>query len=228
MGFVRKVDVVNRGFSGYNTRMLASVLPHVGSEGADLAAVVLLMGANDSNDENINPRQAVPLDEFRNKMRDIVEYFVRVGVERRKIVVVSPPPVDVERWHAYLKERDGEANVPVCPKSQENTKQFAEGCRTVAVETGVSFVPLYDAIMSRLSLEEGLSDGPHLSKSGNKLLYELLEPLLEERLSHLDIRFPDWKEMDNSDTDKSCRDWIEGRRKKVNIGKHYHHQQQHD
>ena len=76
---------------------------------------------------------------------------------------------------------------------------------------GVSFVPLYDEMMSRLSLEDGLSDGLHLSKSGNRLLYDLLEPLIEERVGQLGTMFPEWREMDNNDTETSCRNWIDSR-----------------
>ena len=46
-----------------------------------------------------------------------------------------------------------------------------------------------------MTLEEGLSDGLHLSPAGNRLLYDLLEPLMHERVGHMDDRFPNWRDM---------------------------------
>ena len=60
----------------------------------------------------------------------------------------------------------------------------------------MSFVPLYAAIEEGpVTLEEGLSDGLHLSPAGNRLLYDLLEPLMHERVGHMDDRFPNWRDM---------------------------------
>ncbi len=55
---------------------------------------------------------------------------------------------------------------------------------------------MYAAILSRLSLEEGLSDGLHLSPAGNRLLYDLLEPLMHKRVGNRDEMFPSWRDME--------------------------------
>ena len=77
----------------------------------------------------------------------------------------------------------------------------------------MEFVHLFNEMMSRtaLSLDDALEDGLHLSKEGNKLLYDLLEPIIHNRTKHLDIMFPDFRQMDNQHTDKSVSKWIKAR-----------------
>ena len=66
--YQRRADVLNRGFSGYNTRwtLAAASSLQLGPHG-DAALTVLFLGANDAALHSLNPRQHVPLPEYERK-----------------------------------------------------------------------------------------------------------------------------------------------------------------
>ena len=70
--------MVNRGFSGYNTRWSKLLLPQVldNKMTTDVAAVTIFLGANDSNVKELNPVQHVPLEEYKQNLVDMVEYLM--------------------------------------------------------------------------------------------------------------------------------------------------------
>ncbi len=74
---VRKCDVLNRGFSGYNTRWNKIILPRIITKemAPDIAAVTIFLGANDSNKLELNPRQHVPVEEYKQNLVDMVNYL---------------------------------------------------------------------------------------------------------------------------------------------------------
>ena len=139
--FSRKADVVNRGFSGYNVRMLKSVLPFIATKSnlEGVVALVIFIGANDANYVDIKPDQAVPIEEYDNVLGDIINEFLDAGVEREKIVLISPPPVNASKWLEVLQRSHGKENWPKSPKSQELTKQYADRCGSVAKRSGCRF-----------------------------------------------------------------------------------------
>ena len=71
----RRCDVVNRGFSGYNSRWCRVVTPRVFTKTnvSGVAAFVLFIGANDANRPTLNPDQHVPLGEYQQNILDIVK-----------------------------------------------------------------------------------------------------------------------------------------------------------
>ena len=71
----RKADVIARGFSGYNTRQCKALLPYLENDVKDATVVGVFLGANDANDPVKNPQQSVPIDEYKNNLKDIVAYF---------------------------------------------------------------------------------------------------------------------------------------------------------
>ena len=74
----RKCDLINRGFSGYNSRFCKILLPKLITKGdaRDVELVTILLGANDSVDATLCPKQHVPLQEFKDNMKEIVQYFL--------------------------------------------------------------------------------------------------------------------------------------------------------
>ena len=61
--YLHKVDILNRGLSGYNSRMLLEVLPDLVSK-EDLGkakVVVLMLGSNDASFPETNPEQVLAM-----------------------------------------------------------------------------------------------------------------------------------------------------------------------
>jgi lysophospholipase L1-like esterase len=69
--------VINRGFSGYNTRWCKIILPGLvtSKDTADIKLVTIFLGANDSVDSTLCSKQHVPLEEFKQNMKDMIQYL---------------------------------------------------------------------------------------------------------------------------------------------------------
>ncbi|ESP02992.1 hypothetical protein LOTGIDRAFT_111055 [Lottia gigantea] len=188
----RKCDVLNRGFSGFNSRWCKFMLPKIVTADItkDLAGVTLFLGANDSNNDD-NIRQHVPLNEFTTNMTEMIEYLQSIGIEREKIILITCPAYDNDAW------------VSVClrlacykVKYSETTRKYASSCNKIAKETGVSLVDLYNDMLKHENWKEMLGDGLHLSAAGGQLLFESLKPIIDKLTSNIETKFPAWDEVD--------------------------------
>ena len=88
--YVRKCDVINRGFSGYNARWCSHLLPQLVTKDVakDAAVVTIFLGANDSNNFETNPRQHVPLEEFKERLTGMVQHLL-VKLLKTSIMFIS-------------------------------------------------------------------------------------------------------------------------------------------
>ncbi|KAH3703207.1 isoamyl acetate-hydrolyzing esterase 1 homolog [Dreissena polymorpha] len=203
----RKCDVVNRGFSGYNSRWCKIILPKVITKAdvKSVAMVTIFLGANDSVDSLICPKQHVPLEEYTQNMKDMIQYLMDIGMERHKIVVISPPPCVESKWEADCKERD----IPF-GKYNAATKAYAQAAMEVAKECGTKSVDLYTSMIKQEDWQDMLNDGLHLSRLGSEHLFELMSEHLTPVHDSLPFAFPYWADIDNDnphailDTYSSC------------------------
>jgi hypothetical protein len=71
----RKCDVINRGFSGYNTRWNRIVLPQIlhPHDWQHVVGFVIFLGANDSVLPDLNPSQHVPIEEYKENLIAMVQ-----------------------------------------------------------------------------------------------------------------------------------------------------------
>ena len=210
--FVRRADIVNRGFSGYNTRMIQTVLPDIFTpEALKRAKVVcIFLGSNDASMEDTNPEQAVPAEEFGENLLKIISYLLSNGVPKEALVIISPPPILPEKWTAALNLRPG-PTLPNC-KSNDLTRTFAKECGEVAKRYNLTFVDLFSHMMdpvNKINLNTALCDGLHLGKEGHRALFSLLKPVFNDKLggSPDALMLPEWKELNNGDTSGSYKGW---------------------
>lgn len=157
--YVRRADVLLRGFTGYTTNEAVKILQAaVLDEHPEF--VVLSFGLNDS--ALPGQIQHVPLKDYR---RNLLEMATQIAQSGAWLVVVTPPPVD----EARVKSR-----------AMEHTALYAEACREVAAQMRVPVVDIF----SRLQEEPGwkkacLLDGLHLSANGMNRLYEEVAKTLD-------------------------------------------------
>ena len=71
----RKADIICRGFGAYNTRWCRHVVRHIGSYRDYFSVVTVLLGTNDAALPDVEPVQAVPLDEYVENLDDILKYL---------------------------------------------------------------------------------------------------------------------------------------------------------
>jgi len=178
--FTRRADVLNRGFSGYNTRWALELLQN---DRLGLAAgpapdlVTVLIGSNDA----ASSKQAVPVEEYERNLTQIVNYFQDV-LKCKRVVVLAPPPVDEQQYlDLFLKPRAESRGEDVASialdRKVEFVEKYAAASERVASATGAAFLSLF-AIFQRKSEEAGkpvshfLCDGLHFNTDGNQVVYE--------------------------------------------------------
>ncbi|XP_076093035.1 isoamyl acetate-hydrolyzing esterase 1 homolog isoform X1 [Mytilus galloprovincialis] len=190
----RKCDVINRGFSGYNTRWCNKMIPSILSEfdAKNISMVTVFLGANDSNLPT-NKQQHVPLEEFKQNLLEIVEKIQSHGVPREKVVIIGPPASNISAW-----ENDCQINGRVCTKSNTETAKYAKACVEAARESGCCSVDMYTEMVKEKDWENMLNDGLHLSSRGCEYLFDLLKPVVTKVTAELPMLYPDWKQVDTN------------------------------
>jgi lysophospholipase L1-like esterase len=176
--YQRYADVVNRGFSGYNTRWALELLagPQLRDSEQRTVLVTIFFGANDASLPEHNLRQHVPLDEFKANLRTIVAHF-REQCPSAAILLITPPPVCHEQRIAFQRQRFPNSPSGVLERTNENAGVYADAVANVAQELGLPCVNLW-AELQAAAPGDGwhvyLSDGLHLSVAGNLQVAELV------------------------------------------------------
>eukprot|EP00041_Stephanoeca_diplocostata_P008604 m.127009 g.127009 ORF g.127009 m.127009 type:complete len:281 (+) comp17402_c0_seq5:133-975(+) len=187
--YVRRADVLNRGFSGYNTAWARLALDHVfedfkGHVGEvkflSGTLVTLFLGANDSALlGRTSETQHVPLPQFQDNLAYIIKYLKDRGAQ---VIALAPPPVAEGKWSAFLTKRAGAATSIASSRENATTGLYAAAVERVAQAHNIPVVNLWSLFQKDRAWENYLSDGLHLSESGNRLLYTLLAACIEESL----------------------------------------------
>ncbi|KAI0637359.1 SGNH hydrolase [Trametes polyzona] len=184
----RKMDVLNRGFSGYNTEWALPIFEQcflTAAERADakghaptVRLLVIWFGANDAAPP---PKaQHVPLPRFKENLRRLL-WTVRARESPRyapetRVVLMTPPPVSTGQ-----RGRAQAAKVPPRENDRdfEMTRRYAEAVGEVGREEGVPVVDLWGRLYEaagreEVRLEEFLTDGLHLNEKGYAIVFEEL------------------------------------------------------
>uniref|UniRef100_A0A8C6B5R3 Isoamyl acetate-hydrolyzing esterase 1 homolog n=1 Tax=Monodon monoceros TaxID=40151 RepID=A0A8C6B5R3_MONMO len=189
---VRKCDVLNRGFSGYNTRWVKIILPRLIRKGNSLdspVAVTIFFGANDSALKGENPKQRIPLEEYAANLTSTVQHLQSVGVPESRLIRTTPLPPLCEA----AQRQEG------CKLNRLNlvVGEYARACLQVAQDCGIDALDLW-TLMQKDSQDFSsscLPDGLHLSPKGNEFLFSHLWPSIEKKVSSLLLLLPYWRDM---------------------------------
>jgi len=212
--YMRRFDVINRGFSGYNTNLALNVLPDFMPtlQQASVAIMFVFFGANDACLPSSSTGQHVHLDKFKLNLKQIASHDM-VKIHQPTIIFITPPPVD-----EYAMEVDSLLKgFTEVTRTAEHTKRYADACREVGKELGVAVVDLWTAIMKKAGWQEGdtlpgsktaprspvlgslLLDGLHFSPQGYEVLFsevmETMQGVLPEYVpAAVPYRFPYYRD----------------------------------
>uniref|UniRef100_A0A8C5PYM8 Isoamyl acetate-hydrolyzing esterase 1 homolog n=1 Tax=Leptobrachium leishanense TaxID=445787 RepID=A0A8C5PYM8_9ANUR len=174
---VRKCDVINRGLSGYNTRWAKLILPSLISPGCNAGntlAVTIFFGANDSSLKEENPQQHVPLEEYADNIRCMIQYLKSISISGDKIILITPPPLHEPDWEKQCHSKGCKLN-----RSNAVAGAYAKACVQVASECGTDVLDLWS------QMQEGSQDFTVYLSSlvdlGGKAGVSPLHPALLER-----------------------------------------------
>ncbi|KAL5729950.1 hypothetical protein ACHQM5_002837 [Ranunculus cassubicifolius] len=204
--FCRTVDVVVRGYSGYNTRWAVQVMDKVFPSDVSSSpplAVTIFFGANDASlPDRSSASQHVPIHEFKHNLTSMVS-FVKKRWPTAVVLLITPPPIDED---GRLKNccQDDSSGLP--ERTNEAAHAYAKECVGVAAECGVPVVDLWSEMQLFRNWEKTLlSDGLHLTPTGNKIVFEQVVGLLKKEgisLETLPVDLPFFQDIDPNDPGK--------------------------
>ncbi|RJE18371.1 hypothetical protein PHISCL_09291 [Aspergillus sclerotialis] len=191
--YMRRLDVINRGFAGYNTAHAVKVFPKFFPtlQTATVRFLTVFFGANDAclpgNDKH------VPLPTFKENLKTIIHHPATV-VQNPRILLITPPPINEYQLEGF-DESKGEVHPT---RTAKYTKLYAEAVREVGSELKVPVADVWTAFMKAAGWEEGkelpgsrdlpnsdvlqelLTDGLHLAPEGYRVVYtEVMKTIRE-------------------------------------------------
>jgi len=205
--YARKLDVLNRGLSGYNTDWALPVLEQCLAPKQDkhrvpeIRILTIWFGANDAC---IKPSpQHVPLSTFTSNLEKLVDLIhspesVYYSPSTR-IVLMSPPPVNTYQRAADLGSRP----VPLdLDRNFETTRAYANAVKEVARAKQVAYADVWTEFWQAAgeqesALDKYLIDGLHPNAEGYQVTYEALMKTIAENYpevypDNLPFVFPPW------------------------------------
>ncbi|KAL7483450.1 hypothetical protein ACHAW6_009101 [Cyclotella cf. meneghiniana] len=211
--YARRADVLNRGFSGYNTRHALEVLSSVfvssdinvqsnDNSNDRVLMVAVFFGANDASLPGDREHcQHVPIDEYENNLRRIVQTIRATFPEENKgqnlrvppILLITPPPIDEKKWDTYCIQNFNQLS----PRTNHASKAYGDRVKCLAKDLECLVVDAFallggDHPEQEAYYGQNLEDGLHLNDLGNKLLYDGLIDVICHEL-------PDFAPMQDGD-----------------------------
>lgn len=173
--YTRKLDVLNRGFSGYNTDwalpILRQLLPTVEQQKQQACSISLLtifFGANDAS-LTFHP-QHVPIGRYKSNVKAMVDMVRNPDSPfynpRMRVILITPPPLNEVQWSKHTTEQGGKLN-----RSSESAHRYANCTKDVGKELNIPVADLWSEIMNKSNnegqdLSNYLLDGLHLNSNG--------------------------------------------------------------
>ncbi|KAG0051373.1 hypothetical protein BGZ83_003839 [Gryganskiella cystojenkinii] len=216
--FQRRLDIVNRGFSGYTSEqaihLLPQFLPRKGESAlSKIQFLSIFLGANDAC-LPISP-QHVNLDRYVQNLRSLIGMVhdpeSPTYAPHVRIILIGPPPIDEERWAIRRKERS-----MAMDRDKDVTRQYADAFLKVGREyqqkNEMSELHQVDVIdtwglmtaevhAGRRTLNDYLRDGLHLASEGNNVIFEQIMYIIRSRYPSWDpetmpMHAPWWGDLD--------------------------------
>ncbi|KXH69275.1 GDSL-like Lipase/Acylhydrolase [Colletotrichum salicis] len=220
----RRYDVINRGFSGWNSanalKYLPEMFPPPSPSGPQLKYLLVLLGSNDAIQPMHTTTQHVPLEDYKQNLIKIVTH-PNITAHNPKILLVTPPPIDEIR----ITKLDLAWGHPKPTRTAKISAGYTQAARDVAAEVpGVVSIDLWQALMDHAvaktpdfkaggpllgtpelgeqgGLADLLPDGLHLSGEAYRVFYKTVLPHIGQEYVGLpdddrtDYVFPDWRDL---------------------------------
>ncbi|PSR93959.1 SGNH hydrolase-type esterase domain-containing protein [Coniella lustricola] len=216
----RRYDVVNRGFSGYNTsqalQILEQIFPEPTASGPKMKYLLVLLGANDAALPQEEGNQGLPLEQYKANLQRIITH-PRITAHNARVLLITPPPLDEIRTTELDTPKYGHTL-----RETVRSARYSQAAREVAAAVpGTVLIDLQQALMDTAiantqgwdasqksalgSLESGrrgyleqlLPDGLHLSGEAYQVLWGLVQPELEPQFPNQGTEgyvYPEWRQ----------------------------------
>ncbi|KAF1991117.1 lipolytic enzyme [Aulographum hederae CBS 113979] len=217
--YMRRIEVVNRGLSGYNTDMALTVYDKVipNPKDSKLRLMSMFFGANDACFPTARNNQCVPIPRFTANLIKMLTHPCLLAHQGVRLILITPPPIN-EYLQAILDNVKGYEQTR---RSAFNTMLYANAVKDVGRDLNIPVVDIWTAIMLKAGwhpgqdgplpgsegcprnevLDDMLHDGLHLSPNGYKVLYDEMNKLIEtcwpdQKADNLPYVLPAWDDWD--------------------------------
>jgi lysophospholipase L1-like esterase len=200
--YSRKLDLLNRGLSGYTTRWYPqSVIENVPT---NTRLAIVWLGANDA----VLPGkgvQHVPLDEYTTRLEAMLK---KIHSQCERIIVLTPPPLDESKWPDRSNRNTFEYRKRAIQVTQSLNLVVIDIWNVFGIfgnESQVDLINMKASVdqefqnPSQLLLDYYLNDGLHLSEEGNHAVYGAVVAEIQKSFPDLDPdtmqpMFPWWRD----------------------------------
>jgi len=201
----RKIDVINRGYSGFNTKQAIHLLPYVfpESDKGIVQLATLFFGANDAAlPDRTSSQQHVPLEEYKRNLHAMVSHLKSLHIHH--IILITPPPVSEPHRFIHVEKTYG-VKLEKPERTNTTAGQYADAVITVGEDLGLPVLDLWRSFQEERNWQERLlCDGLHLTAEGNTLVGVLLKELIgssfkdELAFDSLPWDLPEWRDLVDS------------------------------
>jgi lysophospholipase L1-like esterase len=150
---------------------------------------IVFFGANDAAIAGLDNHHHVPLDEYQDNLRTIVD-IVQRETQCRRFLLVTPPPVHHEQRLHFQIEKYGQGGATgVLERTLQNTGRYAQACRQVASALQIPCLDLYHDMQHQQTTTSKddeddwgrfFYDGLHFSKQGHDFVGTALVQAIHE------------------------------------------------
>jgi len=193
--YARKLDVINRGLSGYNTEWAIPVFEqcfakqHEQQHVPKVRILTIWFGANDAA---IEPSpQHIPLPKFISNLKHLVHMVTSPASPHHspltRIILITPPPVNTYQRGDDLGSRDPPQ---LLDRTFETTRKYAEAVVDVGKQEDIPVIDVWNALYDAAgreerALEQFLQDGLHLNAAGYEIVYEAIISTISDKYPKL-------------------------------------------
>ncbi|KAJ5888665.1 Esterase SGNH hydrolase-type subgroup [Penicillium taxi] len=210
--YSRKLDVINRGFSGYSTAHAIQVFPKFfpSPEIANVRFMTIFFGANDACVPG--HEQHVSLEQFTANLKEIIQHPA-TRAQNPHIIILTPPPINEYQLEAF----DDAKNTPHPSRTALLAKTYATAAKEVGALLDVAVADIWTAFMNKVSWKEGqllvgsrdlpsnkelaslFTDGLHLTPAGYQIVYDEVMRTIgskwpDQLPENIPMVFPAWDE----------------------------------
>ncbi|KAK9476035.1 SGNH hydrolase-type esterase domain-containing protein [Lipomyces japonicus] len=209
--YSRKLDVVIRGFSGYNSEHAVLIVDKIikleSSKHSKIKLLIVFFGTNDCSTSPIWLH--VPITLYQDNLRKIINAAHDSDI---KTIIIGPGPYNYHQWRHHDTEEDA------LLRSTLLARDYCDAAGKIANETGAAFIPLWYLIMERLGWKTGdaefglkdghsvnplaayLTDGIHFAGPAYQIEYEAILETIKKAYPELhpdniSSKLPDWTEL---------------------------------
>lgn len=209
----RRLDVIQRGFGGYNSNHAAVIIDrlieHETTKTSKIKLLVVFFGTNDSIVPESASNNSVPVEKFKDNLRRIVSAAQGAGA---KVILVGPGPFN------HYQFDDALGHQFVVDRTTHRAREYCDAAVDVGKELNIPTIPLWHLIMEDLGWKEGdpihglrelpavnplntyLSDGVHFSGPAYKVFFTNLLKVIKETYPELNPdnipeHLPSWEQL---------------------------------